>query len=185
MLTKQQKLNNKPLLIICNKCDSPNFVSSQIIANDMLKIQNSWNSPCKIIETSVKLKTTSILDEGIMFLLYEIDENYDLINQTIELNHQKSLKDQDTKIRMQKQRVQQLIHSPSSKVSPKTVRKYSNLDGKNEQSRDLHVVELEKDVAALSRISIIRHHEINRPSSAPLHVIRRYVIDNDKRESSL
>ena len=184
-MTKQQKLNNKPLLIICNKYDAHNCVSSQIIANDILKIKNSWNYPYKIIETSARLRTTSTLDEGIMFLLYKVDENYDLINQTIDLNHQKSLKDQDTKIKIQKQRVQQLIYSPSSKLSPGTVRKYSNQNEKDEQSRNLHVVKLEKDVAELSRVSIIRHHEINRPSSAPLHVIKRYAIDNDKRESSL
>eukprot|EP01084_Bolivina_argentea_P164714 286331_1 len=101
--TQHQNLENKPILIICNKCDSPKFVSSKIVSRkinvELLK------SPYKIIETSAISKTKSILNQGLLFLLLNVHQNYDIINKKIELNHNQILKSEKKRISLQKQRV--------------------------------------------------------------------------------
>lgn len=176
LLTKQESLKGKPILIICNKCDSPKFISSTIIKDKILKIEQRCKSPYKIIETSAKLKTKTIIDEGIMFLLLKIDENYDIINKEIESNHKESLKEEKNEIKIQKQRVQDIILSPSSsKMAPGKIRKYADEDQRQNE------IEIEDE---LSRISIIRHNDIDRPSSAPITYIKKYMASQDKYELS-
>ena len=86
-----------------------------------------WNGPYKIIETSVALKTKSIINEGLMFLLNKVHQNYQMINKRIETNHKQIFKNEDKRIKLQKQRVRdQITSSPSSSsiISPGKMRKY-------------------------------------------------------------
>eukprot|EP00483_Globobulimina_turgida_P007726 UN07741 len=163
LLTKARNLQNKPILIICNKCDSPTFVSSKIVSR---KINvESIKAPYKIIETSATLKTKSILDQGLMFLLLTVHQNYEIINKKIQLNHKEVSKIENKRITLQRQRVQEwkddISSSDSSIISPGKMRKYKHT--KDEYN------EIEND--KISKIAIVRANDIDRPSSAPLNML--------------
>jgi len=104
-LRKEEHLQNKPLLIVCNKSDSQQFVCADTLSQHLDLEALSWKAPWKIIETSTTLKTKSILEDGIMFLLQAVDASYEAIDGKINQSHQQALSDRRDQITLQKQRV--------------------------------------------------------------------------------
>lgn len=159
LLTKQANLQNKPMLILCNKCDLPSFTPSNIITSHIIEVSNSWQAPYKVVQVSAELETKEALDEGFMFLLRSIHQNYETLNRGIKSSGKvTTLTEQNSAaIRLQKQIITELSDSPSI-VSPGKLMKY----GEN-------------------RISV----SIDRPSSAPLQYLRKYATEQEQNEVSL
>eukprot|EP01083_Nonionella_stella_P079030 216589_1 len=174
-LINQPNLRNKPILIICNKSDSPNVVSSTIVSTKLNIEAQPSNNPFKMIETSTMLNTKSIINEGLMFLLENVHRKYDSINIKIELNHKEALKKEDSRILLQKQRVQAHKERASSSspsieiISPGKIIQY-----KKESDNDLDD-QIKND--KMTKMMILRRNDIDRPSSAPLGYIRKYAED--------
>ena len=116
-LRKESALNGKPLLIICNKSDSPKFVSSDIMAMNLDLNSNPWCGPSHIIESSATLKTKASLEKGVRFLLDSVDEKYQEINQQITSHHEAKIQKRANQILLQKQRVQNAMKEEYSEPS--------------------------------------------------------------------